>query len=406
VTEERVSSEPVQPSETGGPASDGEGRLPETTGAEAATPGPAAAGDATQRPRRRRRRRRRPSHLAGAGGGRPLGETAAAEATADVAPAESGAPPAEASEEGAPHRPVLRLRHLRRRHRPLRTAPRLGEASPGGEPAAGAPSEQPTAPGSHPLQARRRRRRPPFPPPALASAEPDAATDQEGAPAAPGDPATRPLGTRPPRSRNRRRRRPPSATPGAPGATEAAAAGEAGTAAPTEHRPERRDRPRRTRPPSSDGERGEGASERDRRDSGPPGRRDGRPGADRRDSQRDRGRGPPGRGGAPPGRGRGAPDRKIVRKLYFVDAVVDRGFDDIEEEAGTRRVHWTIVKRTTVDQVSRKALSAVYVLQRDGVDTEFPNLGAARSAVNKTIVHPEKLTRSKEEYAVEKNAKR
>jgi hypothetical protein len=86
--------------------------------------------------------------------------------------------------------------------------------------------------------------------------------------------------------------------------------------------------------------------------------------------------------------------------------VVDRGFDDVEEEAGTRRVHWTIVKRTTADQVSRKALSAVYVLQRDGGDTEFPNLGAARSAVNKTIVHPEKLTRSKEEYAAEKSAKR
>jgi hypothetical protein len=83
--------------------------------------------------------------------------------------------------------------------------------------------------------------------------------------------------------------------------------------------------------------------------------------------------------------------------------VVDRGFDDVEDEdAGTRRVHWTILKRTTADQVSRKALAAVYVLQRDGVDTEFANLGAARNAVNKTIVHPEKLTRSKAEYAAEK----
>jgi hypothetical protein len=89
--------------------------------------------------------------------------------------------------------------------------------------------------------------------------------------------------------------------------------------------------------------------------------------------------------------------------------MVDRGFEDVPDEAedsGSRRVHWTIVKRTTADQISRKALSAVYVLQRDGSDTEFPNLGAARSAVNKTIVHPEKLTRSKEEYAAEKNAKR
>jgi hypothetical protein len=86
--------------------------------------------------------------------------------------------------------------------------------------------------------------------------------------------------------------------------------------------------------------------------------------------------------------------------------VVDRGFDDVEGEAETRRVHWTILKRTTADQISRKPVSAVYVLQRDGNDSEFPNLGAARSAVNKTIVHPEKLTRSKEEYAAEKSGKR
>jgi hypothetical protein len=86
--------------------------------------------------------------------------------------------------------------------------------------------------------------------------------------------------------------------------------------------------------------------------------------------------------------------------------VVDRGFEDVEEEEGTRRVHWTIVKRTTADQVSRKPVSSVYVVQRDGTDSEFPNLGTARGAVNKTIVHPEKLTRSKAEYAAEKNEKR
>jgi hypothetical protein len=44
------------------------------------------------------------------------------------------------------------------------------------------------------------------------------------------------------------------------------------------------------------------------------------------------------------------------------------------------------------------------VLQRDGVDGEFPSLGAARDAVNKTIVHPEKLTRSKAEHAAERGA--
>ncbi|HKS88621.1 MAG TPA: hypothetical protein VJR70_04200, partial [Stellaceae bacterium] len=107
----------------------------------------------------------------------------------------------------------------------------------------------------------------------------------------------------------------------------------------------------------------------------------------------------------PPGRGRAGP-RPVERKLYSFDSVVDRGFDDVEEEEGTRRVHWTIVKRTTADQVSRKAMSAVYVLQRDGIDSEFPNLGAARAAVNKTIVHPEKLTRSKAEHAAERAGKK
>jgi len=47
-------------------------------------------------------------------------------------------------------------------------------------------------------------------------------------------------------------------------------------------------------------------------------------------------------------------------------------------------------------------MSAVYVLQREGVDAEYPNLGAARAAVNKTIVHPEKLTMSKAEHAAAK----
>jgi hypothetical protein len=44
------------------------------------------------------------------------------------------------------------------------------------------------------------------------------------------------------------------------------------------------------------------------------------------------------------------------------------------------------------------------VLQRDGVDQEFPNLGAARVAANKTIVHPEKLTRSKAEHAAARSS--
>jgi hypothetical protein len=39
------------------------------------------------------------------------------------------------------------------------------------------------------------------------------------------------------------------------------------------------------------------------------------------------------------------------------------------------------------------------VLRRDGADTEFAQLAAARAAVKKTIVHPEKLTRPKADYA-------
>ena len=80
--------------------------------------------------------------------------------------------------------------------------------------------------------------------------------------------------------------------------------------------------------------------------------------------------------------------------------MVDRGFEDVTEDSNeggqgdTRRVHWTIIKRTVADQKSGKAMSASYVLQREGVEAEFPNLGAARAAVNKTIVHPEKLTLS------------
>ena len=98
--------------------------------------------------------------------------------------------------------------------------------------------------------------------------------------------------------------------------------------------------------------------------------------------------------------GRGAPPRRVIeQKLYSVDSIVDRGFEDVEEEGETRRVHWTIVKRTTADQISRKPVATVYVVQREGADTEFPTLGTARSAVNKTIVHPEKLTPSKAERA-------
>jgi hypothetical protein len=88
--------------------------------------------------------------------------------------------------------------------------------------------------------------------------------------------------------------------------------------------------------------------------------------------------------------------------------MVDRGFEDVADDAedsGSRRVHWTIVKRTVADQRSGKPMSAGYVLQREGGETEFPNLGAARAAANKTIVHPEKLTMSKAEHVAAKSSK-
>jgi hypothetical protein len=125
----------------------------------------------------------------------------------------------------------------------------------------------------------------------------------------------------------------------------------------------------------------------DRRDRGVEGRRTGGP----RDGQR--------------GRGRDAP-RRVEQKLYTLESMVDRGFEDIAEESeegAARRVHWTIVKRTVADQKSGRPMSATYVLQRDGAETEFPNLGTARAAANKTIVHPEKLTLSKAEHVAAKN---
>jgi CHASE2 domain-containing sensor protein len=81
--------------------------------------------------------------------------------------------------------------------------------------------------------------------------------------------------------------------------------------------------------------------------------------------------------------------------------VVDQGFEDVpaEEEGAMRRSYWTIQKRTVADKRTGRSMSAIYVLERDGVESEFPSLGAARAAVNKTITHPERLTRPKAEYA-------
>jgi hypothetical protein len=269
----------------------------------------------------------------------------------------------------------------------------LGEAE-GGPPAVENGAVEPTseaaagetAPDSRDgIRPRRRRRRPRYPIPERPPGENGETPGGDAAAQGGAETPTRPLGTRPPRTR--RRRRPPAAASGTPAPGDNTGGTQETGAARSERPAHGRDRDQRAHAPPSDGT---GAGQRDR------GRRD----DSRRGDPRGRGR------GGPPGRDRGGPGKKIERKLYSFDSVVDRGFEDVEEEAETRRVHWTILKRTTADQISRKPVSAVYVVQRDGNDSEFPNLGAARSAVNKTIVHPEKLTRSKEEYAAEKSGKR
>jgi hypothetical protein len=148
------------------------------------------------------------------------------------------------------------------------------------------------------------------------------------------------------------------------------------------------------------------------RQAGPRGDQRGRAAPTGSRSSEARDRGPRGRGARDQGsrdrrqgRGRDAPQKRIEQKLYALESVVDRGFEDVadqSDESATRRIHWAILKRTVADQKSGKPMSAVYVLQREGVESEFPNLGAARLAVNKTIVHPEKLTLSKAEHAAAK----
>jgi hypothetical protein len=212
--------------------------------------------------------------------------------------------------------------------------------------------------------------------------------------APPGDGAARPDRPRDQPPRRRGRRRPPHpAEENEANKTVAALAAEGAPATTRQNRPEQY--------------RGSGGRElRHSRggDERPPGRA--RTGLDRRspDSQA-RGRGQRGRSDRRQGRDRDAPRKIPEQRLYALEAIVDRGFEDVVDAAEdnlTRRVHWTIVKRTVADQESGKPVSATYILQRDGVDAEFPGLGAARAAANKTIVHPEKLTLSKAEHAAAK----
>jgi len=265
-----------------------------------------------------------------------------------------------------------------------------------------------------PFRRRRRRRRPPRPahpaeavaPPQSQSEGPATAEDTaesgdltatpppEDA-AESGDLTATPPPEGGPRRRRRRRRGPPR-----PAEASAAEADKTITASAAEGTPE--GAPRNQSVPYR-GSRSRGASNRSRGDEQPSERRPA--GASRAPDRRARRKGPPSRNDRRQGRDRAPPRKKPEPRLYALEAIVDRGFEDLVDAAEdnlTRRVHWTIIKRTVADQESGKPISATYVLKRDGVDTEFPGLGAARAAANKTIVHPEKLTLSKAEHAAAK----
>lgn len=336
---------------------------------------------------------------------------------------------------------IQRRRRRRRRQRPPPTAASQGTAVADET----MPEETPPAAGAfHDTQgnaggnagdaqaprSRRHRRRRRGPPREMSQQSPvsgDGSVDESGQPgqttAAPGEDATQAqpapgVAGEPPRPRRRRRRpvrRPGLIDPvdsagqtpsGSVAITEGASQSEPGTGGRPWPSGPRNRRPRD--PAARAGEpRDHGPRQPRERAAGP--RDTGAQGLDRRDQRSDdRGRRDRRSSGRPPGRGREAPLRKPEQKLYTLESVVDRGFEDVTEdsdEGGTRRVHWTIIKRTVADQKSGKAMSASYVLQREGAEAEFPNLGAARAAVNKTIVHPEKLTLSKAEHVAAKGSR-
>jgi hypothetical protein len=281
-----------------------------------------------------------------------------------------------------------RRRRRRRRHRRARID--------------GTAADSATAPAENPSEVREASAQP------LATGASSSATTEH-----PG--ATQPPTTNAPRKRRRRQRRRRREGDGAAAATGDLAPGRLGkpirvgvAAEPGEtqrhggprHRP-RRQRESREEPPRNRDNRREQV-------------RDPRTGEDRESSGRDA-RAPRHKHGAgrPKDRSRGRNCDNVRKKpevkLYRLEAVVDRGFEDIADpatEGATRRVDWTILKRTTADQRTARTLSAVYVLRRDGIDTEFAQLSAARAAVHKTISHPEKLTLSKADHAAARGAKK
>ena len=388
------SAPPAESANSETPGASAPNTLPESVSDSGPLSGPVPQeGD---RRRRRRRRHRRPpppaaAELAAAGGSEaPAQETAS---TSDAA-APASAP---LGDDGSVRPPFRRSR--RRRRPPRQTSPRPAPAEGGGQAgtdiAAGGAAE---------------------------GAAPEGLAPQDS----PRMPAPDELGSEYRRPRRRRRRPVPAGDGAGPlagseGGTSSEAAAEVTSrsdAAPSLSFPRgrgregwgRMGRPRNRRPREA-GPRQEprDAGSREQRRTG-----DGEPRAtswrepDRRERTSPR-RGVAGRNAKTrqTGRGREAAPKKPEQKLYALESIVDRGFEDVTDEADestTRRVHWTIVKRTVADQKSGKPMSAVYVLQREGVEAQFPNLGAARAAVNKTIIHPEKLTVSKAEHAAERAA--
>jgi hypothetical protein len=343
--------------------------------------------------RRRRRRRRRPppppaAELAAAGGSEaPAEETASTSNAAAPASAPLG-------DDGSVRPPFRRSRRRRPpRQTPLRPEPaegsgQAGEDIPAGDAAEGAAPEglarqdSPSVPGpdersSEHRRPRRRRRRP--------VPAGDGAGPRAGSEAGTSSEAVVEVTVR------------SDSAPSLPRVPERGGWGRMG-------RPHNR-RPRDAGPRQEP--RDAGSRQQRRTGDGEP-RATSRREPDRRERTSPR-RGVAGRNAKtrPTGRGREAVPRKPEQKLYALESIVDRGFEDVTDEAdenAARRVHWAIVKRTVADQKSGKPMSAVYVLQREGVEAQYPNLGAARAAVNKTIVHPEKLTVSKAEHAAERAA--
>src|SRR5579871_6314503 len=403
----------ASPAATGGPSSEAEPLAAgNPTAAGEAAP---ASGTPANRHRRRRRRHRqappRDGAATGAAGAEAGGETVA-----------GGAAAARAAEAGlaATPNPARPPRRRRRRRPPFMAAGAsragLGSALPpvapdeggGTDPAAAEAPEisadadpsRPRRPTLHLRRPVRGRRQLPHPPGlqvGLAGATPAAENEAQSAEeaVAGAEPAAAPgaelvARRQGPRDGDAATAGAAQFAAGAGGAGRQAAAGDKGGARTAGARPQRPGQPRR-RPlrqgPGAPG--GDVAARPDRPD------RDARR-RDRGEPRREPGRGRDAR------RGRDQAPRRVEQKLYALEATVDRGFEDVPddgEEGGSRRIHWTIIKRTVADQKSGKAMSAVYVLQRDGAETEFPNLGAARAAANKTIVHPEKLTMSKAEHA-------